>query len=240
MNIYQKLIEIREAVPYLKKENRGTQYNYVSSSQVIAAVRSKLDELGLMITPEITDHALHASKDKRGTDVYLTELSLKYTIINTEKPEEKIIFPWYAQGIDRAGEKGVGKALTYAEKYFFLKLFNVPTDQDDPDAFQRKTEAAALPQPKQKHSTVHRRPVNDRTVSRKTKETGGKIDDIQKAKINNLISEYADLCGKTNADIVKALEKIFKVNKLNDAYVATADAMIESLKKWIDGRKRTG
>ena len=36
------------------------------------------------------------------------------------------------------GEKGVGKALTYAEKYFMLKFFNIPTDKDDPDSFQKK------------------------------------------------------------------------------------------------------
>jgi hypothetical protein len=45
---------------------------------------------------------------------------------------------WYGQGVDIAGEKGVGKAMTYAEKYFMLKFFNIPTDKDDPDSFQDK------------------------------------------------------------------------------------------------------
>ena len=39
MNIYQKLVEVRKAVPYLKKEARGNQYNYTASSQVLASVR---------------------------------------------------------------------------------------------------------------------------------------------------------------------------------------------------------
>src|SRR5690606_10249645 len=47
---------------------------------------------------------------------------------------------WYGQGIDIAGEKGVGKALTYAEKYYLLKTFNIATDKDDPDSFQDKQE----------------------------------------------------------------------------------------------------
>ena len=46
---------------------------------------------------------------------------------------ERMEVPWYAQGVDLAGEKGVGKALTYAEKYFLLKFFHVPTKKDDPD-----------------------------------------------------------------------------------------------------------
>lgn len=49
--------------------------------------------------------------------------------------------PFYAQGIDTEGEKGVGKALTYAEKYFLLKQFNIATDTDDPDSFQNKMDA---------------------------------------------------------------------------------------------------
>ncbi|MNP04955.1 ERF superfamily protein [compost metagenome] len=51
--------------------------------------------------------------------------------------------PWYSQGVDIAGEKGVGKALTYGEKYFILKFFNIPTDKDDPDTFQKKYEQKA-------------------------------------------------------------------------------------------------
>ena len=32
--------------------------------------------------------------------------------------------------VDIAGEKGVGKALTYGKKYFLLKFFNIATDKD--------------------------------------------------------------------------------------------------------------
>lgn len=47
---------------------------------------------------------------------------------------------WYAQGVDIAGEKGVGKALTYAEN-IFIEIFNIATDKDDPDSFQKKLDA---------------------------------------------------------------------------------------------------
>ena len=38
-------------------------------------------------------------------------------------------------------DKGVGSALTYAERYFLLKYFNIATDEDDIDNDQRKTSA---------------------------------------------------------------------------------------------------
>lgn len=141
------MIEVRKTVTYLKKENPGAQYQYVSSSQVLANVREKMDELGLILEPAVTGHNVRESvvesKDKDGnvfkrTTTYFTELDMTMTWVNAENPEEKIVKPWYGQGVDIAGEKGVGKALTYAEKYFMLKFFNIATDKDDPDAFQQK------------------------------------------------------------------------------------------------------
>jgi hypothetical protein len=140
MNIYAKLIEVRKAVQYLKKENKGAQYNYVSSSQTLASVKAKMDDLGLLLIPRVIGKEVRESINGKGATVYFTELIMEYTWINAEDPNETITSPWYGQGIDTAGEKGVGKALTYAEKYFMLKFFNIPTDKDDPDAFQKKNE----------------------------------------------------------------------------------------------------
>lgn len=146
MNIYQKLIEVRKSVPYLQKEANGPQFKYVSSSQVLASCKAKMDELGLLLIPSISNHLVTGSvveqKDKDGnvfkrTTTYFTELEMLMTWVNAEKPDETVSCTWYGQGVDIAGEKGVGKALTYAEKYFMLKFFNIPTDKDDPDSFQK-------------------------------------------------------------------------------------------------------
>ena len=140
MNIYEKLIEVRKAVPYLQKEVKGHQYNYVSSSQVLSAVRRRMDEVGLMLIPTITNTKVSAENDGKRT-TYFTELWIDFTWVNAEKPDETVKSSWYGQGIDIAGERGVGKALTYAEKYYLLKTFNIATDTDDPDSFQDKQES---------------------------------------------------------------------------------------------------
>lgn len=140
MNIYEKLIEVRKAVPYLQKEAKGHQYNYVSSSQVLSAVRRRMDEVGLMLIPTITNTKVTAENDGKRT-TYFTELWIDFTWVNAEKPDETVKSSWYGQGIDIAGERGVGKALTYAEKYYLLKTFNIATDTDDPDSFQDKQES---------------------------------------------------------------------------------------------------
>ena len=150
MNIYEKLIEVRKEVPYLQKENAGSQYKYVSSSQVLSNCKRKMDELGILLIPTVSGHKVSESiieqheKDTdhvfKRTTTYFTELDMTMTWVNAEKPEETISCPWYGQGVDIAGEKGVGKAMTYAEKYFMLKFFNIPTDKDDPDSFKDKVE----------------------------------------------------------------------------------------------------
>jgi hypothetical protein len=77
-------------------------------------------------------------EEKFFVDVYETLYSLKmrftWVDVETGDKDENLFF---ASGLN-GDEKGVGSALTYAERYFFLKYFNVPTDSDDPDSFQEK------------------------------------------------------------------------------------------------------
>ncbi|MGF6951912.1 hypothetical protein QF028_004417 [Neobacillus sp. B4I6] len=187
LNIYQKLVEVRKAVPYLKKEAEGKQYKYTGSSQVLASVRAKMDELGLLLIPRITGKEISESqiefKDTSGnvtkrTTTYFTELIMTMTWVNADKPDETIECPWYGQGVDIAGEKGVGKALTYAEKYFILKQFNIATDKDDPDAFQEKAESYRKPDP---------------------------ISSMELGTLETKVLEFAQLRGKTDSDVYTAL-----------------------------------
>jgi hypothetical protein len=139
MNIYQKLIEVRKSCEYLKKDNAGFQFKYVSSSQTLGTLRAAMDTHQLLLVPRVTSHETRDHTTKKGEHEYFTIATMSFTWINAEKPEEQIECPWLGQGLDN-GEKGVGKAMTYAEKYFLLKFFNIATDKDDPDAFQKKNE----------------------------------------------------------------------------------------------------
>lgn len=143
MNIYEKLLKIKESVEYLKKAQKGQQYDFVSSSQVIAALRAKMNEEKLLLVPDVEDAKFSTIIEKTSakgnpTVDLLTEIFITFKWINAENPEETLTVKWYGQGVDTSGEKGVGKAYTYAEKYFLLKFFNIPTDKDDPDLFEQK------------------------------------------------------------------------------------------------------
>ena len=166
MNIYQKLIEVRKTVPYLKKENKGFQFQYVSSSQVLGTLKAKMDEIGLLLIPSVISKEISEHETKGGSKEYFTELVMEFTWVNADEPAEVVKCGWYGQGLDN-GEKGVGKALTYAEKYFMLKFFNIPTDKDDPDSFQSKHED---------------RPSTKKTVETKPKVTPPPTQTVSKAE----------------------------------------------------------
>lgn len=212
MNVYQRLAEVRKAVPYLKKEQKGSQYQYVGSADVLGALHEKINEVGLVLIPEIVEHKVTIFEriNSKGnvSNEYLTELDMTMTWVNIDEPKDKISVKWYAQGIDLAGEKGVGKALTYGEKYYLLKVFNIATDKDDPDAFQEKVDA---------------------------KKPTAKITEEQIAGLNVLAAEYAALRGLPDkaADMLDWAIKQAKVKKLELADLDQAEAIRQVLQAVI-------
>lgn len=176
-NIYQRLVEVRKAVGgHLKKENQGPQYNYVSNAQVLMKVRKAMNAQALMVIPNVktcacVDRSVQGPKGTRTER--LTTMNIEYTVINSDLPEEKIVVSWFAEGID-SGEKGIGKALTYGEKYFYLKLLGIATDSanDDPDAIQEEDE-----------------PTKKRNVVKKSPEIISKSEMIRR-KLLSLVKKF--------------------------------------------------
>jgi hypothetical protein len=125
---------MQEGVDKLVKDGQNTsdKYSYVSSEMVLDTLRPKMNELKLLLMPIVTNANLSEGQTKSGTTRYMTEMHLTFVWVDCETGE-RLEVPFYAQGVDLAGEKGVGKALTYAEKYFFLKFFHIGTSKDDPD-----------------------------------------------------------------------------------------------------------
>ncbi len=135
MNLHEKLLAIQMAVDGIIKDgkNLSDKYDFASDENVLDRFRPLMDEHKLLLIPLVTAAQIHEGTTKSGTSRYLTELTMTMVWHDVESGE-RLEVPWYAQGVDLAGEKGVGKALTYAEKYFLLKFFHVATKKDDPDA----------------------------------------------------------------------------------------------------------
>jgi hypothetical protein len=61
---------------------------------------------------------------------------MRFTWIDVETGDTDVCL-WGANG-QNDWEKGLGSALTYAERYFLLKYFHIATDEDDIDNPDRK------------------------------------------------------------------------------------------------------
>lgn len=146
-DIYQKLQHIHAQVKYIQKSQKTTQYSYAGSSDVLGQIHGLMDDEKLLLVPTIINHHVDSVLNKKGSMTHFTELEMVMTWINTENSDEKLECSWYAQGVDVAGEKGVGKALTYGEKYFLLKFFNIATDNLDPDSFQQNVDSQKQSEP---------------------------------------------------------------------------------------------
>lgn len=178
MNLHEKLVAVRKTVEFLKKEKEGFQFSYVSSSQALGALRHGMDEHGVALIPNVIWTNLKDHTTKKGEHQYFTEIWMEFTWVNAEKPAEQIVCRWYSQGIDD-GEKGPGKAYTYAEKYFLLKFFNIATDKDDPDAQQAPKKTAAPKKDAPKPSEKHEPSQQQKMMFALTKEAGMTHEDMK-------------------------------------------------------------
>lgn len=137
MNLYQKIIEVRKVANGFSKDTKGYGYDYVSGNQILNKIKDKMNEVGLILQPsaQVGEHQLFCYTNSKGQDKVDIQVwgDMSYTWINADNPEEREVVSWAYYGQQDDISKSFGSALTYSERYFLLKYFGLPTDEDDPD-----------------------------------------------------------------------------------------------------------
>ena len=140
LNIQQKLVEVRKSIHGFNKDTKGFGFEYVSGSQILRAIKGKMDELGVLLIPRVDYDTLHWEKHEYTTKKgekkldFIITMKMKYTWVNAEDPQDKIEIDWICIGQQTDDiAKAVGTAMTYNERYFLLKFLGLPTDEDDAD-----------------------------------------------------------------------------------------------------------
>lgn len=203
----------KDTTAYLQKANKNTgqSYNYVSSSQVLSNVREAMDKHGVLLMPEIIGQEIEQFTTKNGALQFFTKVQMAWHWVHAETGEFFRV-AWEGQGVDNS-EKGIGKAITYAEKYIFLKTFHIATDQDDPDSFEQKIEMQK-PTPK--------------------------MTDEQRQEISDIITQTTKDC-KTKEDWTKAKATILGLhwykNGTEEAKGHTIRTLTESYQSWHENLK---
>lgn len=150
MGIYQKLLTIQSKVRGLKKDEEAGQgasgYKYVSGSKVLDVIRPLMDKEGLLLIPQvdsIENERIDYQTRNGGKSELLSKLMMTFTWVDVESGENLPV-KFGANGMNN-WDKGLGSALTYAERYFLLKFFHISTDEDDVDALPPRGNEEPIP-----------------------------------------------------------------------------------------------
>ena len=135
LNLYQKLHKIQCQVMGLGKDAQGNNYKYVSGTKVLDAIKPLMNEYKLILKPEVlsieNERQTYSTKTNPNKSEILSKVLMKFTWIDVETGEKDECL-WGANG-QNDWDKGVGSAMTYAERYFLLKYFHISTDEDEVD-----------------------------------------------------------------------------------------------------------
>lgn len=142
MNLYQKLHEIQKQVIGLGANANGNNYKYVSGTKVLEFIKPLMNKHGIILKQEVLSientRMDYATKSNPNKSEVLSKVMQKFTWVDSETGEkDENLFGANGQN---DWDKGVGSALTYAERYFLLKYFHIATDEDDIDNPERKEE----------------------------------------------------------------------------------------------------
>lgn len=140
LNIYERLLlistELQTVAKNLEVSMGNGKYKAVGEADVLRAVKPLELEHRVYSYPverEIIESGTLESLDYKGNvkKQLFERIRVVYRFINIDKPEEFVDITSYGDGID-SGDKSVGKAMTYADKYALLKAYKMVTG-DDPD-----------------------------------------------------------------------------------------------------------
>ncbi len=124
LNVYQKIHLVMTNLTTILKGDKTVngQYKFVSHDAVTKECHAEFVKARLICVPTVKSYT---QDDTR------TEVVCEVSIINIDQPEERVTVESFGYGIDK-GDKGPGKAISYATKYALLKLLLLET-LEDPD-----------------------------------------------------------------------------------------------------------
>lgn len=121
-NIYQRILGVMSELEYIQKGKKtvNNQYRYVSHDQVTAAIHPFLVKYGIAVIPSVLESKQEGNR---------TVVDLNVFFVNVDNPSDQFCVKSIGYGVD-PGDKGPGKAISYAFKMACLKTFCLETGED--------------------------------------------------------------------------------------------------------------
>lgn len=223
LNIFEKLLGITAELETVAKnitiKTGGETYKAVGEADILNAVKpleAKYRVYSYPIEREIVDRDF-ISYTRTNGDVrqnLFMRLQVKYRFVNIDKPEEYIDITSYGDGID-AGDKGCGKAMTYADKYALMKAYKIATGEDPDNEASGKITPPQTTQPATSKQTSTKSQKTAPAVSQ-YKQLSDLLKTVQGWDLNRVKDWIVNRCGKDlrvndlSADVFVELVKTVK------------------------------
>lgn len=141
MNLYQKIQAVSNEIKNIEKNmtvGKGSySYKAVQDIDVTLEVKEAETKYKLVSIPIkqelVKSEIIKVVKDGGGESIqYMDIVKMTLKIINLEKTDEFVDVESFGRGLD-SGDKGFGKASTYARKYALLNAYKIATGEDPDD-----------------------------------------------------------------------------------------------------------
>lgn len=202
LNLYQKLSMIRKSVGAIQKNKSGFGYKYVPEDEILAKVTAGMDKYNLSLIPQIQPGTAQVNPyqyiDKKGKQAseIVVSADMVFRWVNNDNPTEFLDVPWIVVGQQSDAAQAFGAGLTYTNRYFLLKYFQMATVEDDPDNWIEKKKRAAEESDAEELSDLKGKII---AAAQKKIESGKSQEDIY-----SVIAEHTG--GKKNPNSIKSVE----------------------------------
>lgn len=201
-----KLSKIMGEIKKIDKNGKNNQqhYEYVTEADITAIVGNKLSEKNVQVLWDCKDQSVREVKTKNGS------MLINCAWYNVEVVDGdtgySIVVNAYGEGSDY-GDKGSYKAFTGAQKYFYMKLFNISTG-DDPEK-DNSNEASGNTKPKtQSNARYNHNPKNSSNSKSTTQDDINRgILALQKNFKLDAQHAYQEMADYIGVDVIQVKEQ---------------------------------
>ena len=217
--IYEIMPKIMAAIAPISKDSTNTQqgYKFRGIDAVYNFIQPILAEHGLFVKVELFDVQRSERPSKSGGVMTFVQLRARYNLVASDG--SSVCGDAIGEAMD-SGDKAVPKAMSVAQKYFFLQTFCIPTD--DPKDVENED-----PQPAAKNKPVGQ--VTKPPVEQKKAEF--LLNEAQAKEIMEATHYLMTLNGKTEEEMLFSIAG--KIRKKFGVELTKVGQLTEGQAAWL-------
>lgn len=199
LNLYEKIQNVSNAIRNIEKGlTVGTgsySYKAVGDLDVTLAVKDAEKDnriISIPIKQELINSEIVKTQKKDGQEglTFVDTIKMTLRIIDLDKPSDFIEIESFGKGID-TGDKGFGKASTYARKYALLNAYKIATGED-PDA-EKSKETTTITYDEKKIAVFDILQKDNKKLQNVLSHFNkGQLSDLDKKEIETIYKQFKD------------------------------------------------